>query len=123
MIDDEVAAVTAILFVATICACFLKREYINLHNCYETLKEHVFISVLLYLISVIITYYVSWDIMPMVLHLTNPFVCIIYIFIYFLHFLYFILFVSVRAGVICKRYVLIIFNVIWKQYFYRAINV
>ena len=82
MIDDEVAAVTAILFAATICACFLKREYINLHNCYETLKEHVFISVLLYLISVIITYYVSWDIMPMVLHLTNPFVCIIYIYLF-----------------------------------------
>ena len=87
MIDDEVAAVTAILFAAAICVCFLKREYINLHNCYETLKEHVFISVLLYLISVIITYYVSWDIMPMVLHLTNPFVCIIYIYLFLAFFI------------------------------------
>ena len=87
MIDDEVAAVTAILFVATICACFLKREYINLRNCYETLKEHVFISVLLYLSSVIITYYVSWDIMPTVMYLTNPFVCIIYIYLFLAFFI------------------------------------
>src|SRR5277367_5419387 len=91
MNDEEVIAVTVLLFVATICACFLNREYINLHNCYETLKEHVFISVLLYLISVIITYYVSWDIMPRVLHLTNPFVCIIYIYLFLAFFiLYFI---------------------------------
>src|SRR5277367_6640413 len=79
---EEVIAVTVLLFVAAICAYFLKREYINLYNCYETLKEHVFISVILYIISFIISYYLAWAIMPMVLHITNPFVCITYIYIF-----------------------------------------
>jgi len=87
MIDDEVVAASAILLVAAICAYFLKREYINLHNCYETLKEHVFISVLLYIISVIISYYVSWVVMPMVLHITSPFVCITYIYLFLVFFI------------------------------------
>src|SRR5277367_3896458 len=81
MPHEEVVAMTVLLFVAGICAYFLKREYINLYNCYETLKEHVFISVILYIISVIISYYLAWAIMPMVLHITNPFVCITYIYI------------------------------------------
>src|SRR5277367_3698789 len=85
--NDEVTSMSAILLLATICACYLKREYINLHNFYETLKEHVFISVLLYIISVFISYYVSWVKMPMFLHITNPFVCITYIYLFLIFFI------------------------------------
>ena len=88
---EAVIAVTVLLFVATICAYFLKREYINLYNFYETLKEHVFISVILYIISVIMSYYLAWAIMPMVMHITNPFVCISYIYLFLIFYiLYFI---------------------------------
>src|SRR5277367_4469998 len=88
---EEVVAVTVLLFVAAICAYFEKREYINLYNCYKTLKEHVFISVLIYIISVIISYDLSWAIMIMVLDITNTFVCITYIYLFFIFFvLYFI---------------------------------
>src|SRR5277367_1712488 len=90
---EEVVAVTVLLFVATICAYFLKREYINLYNCYETLKEHVFISVILYIINVIMSYYLAWAIikMPMVMHITNPFVCISYIYLFLIFYIpYFI---------------------------------
>src|SRR5277367_5420463 len=110
MYDEEVVAVTVILFVAAICAYFLKRENINLYNCYETLKEYVFISVLLYIISVIISYYLSWSIMPMVLHITNPFVCITYINLFLIFFV--LHFICKFTGVRYMRYVLIIFNVI-----------
>src|SRR5277367_3097539 len=78
---EEVITVTVLLFVGS-STHFLKREYINLYNCYETLKEHVFISVILYIISIIMSYYLTWAIikMPMVMHITNPFVCISYIY-------------------------------------------
>src|SRR5277367_3068841 len=110
MNDEEVIAVAVLLLVATIYAYFLKREYINLYNCYKTLKEHVFISVLLYIISVIISYYLSWAIMPMVLHITNPFVCITYIYLFLIFFV--LHFICKFTGVRYMRYVLIIFNVI-----------